>query len=256
MNRNGFTCVDLPRPTTSCPIQPPRLLVSIRDAAEARIAVAGGADWIDLKEPRAGPLGAVEVETARAVAATVAARRPLSAALGELTSWAKSRARHLLDVPEIGVVKLGLSGCAARSDWTQRWRDAAQEVRAAGKHLVAVAYADAHEAQAPRPVEIVSLASRCCCRYLLIDTFSKERGSLPAHLSRESLRDVLCLAKKYAIQTVVAGGLLRETLSQLPDGPIDLIGVRGAVCEAGRCSAMRGDLVEQFREAMAARWAG
>jgi len=36
-----------------------RLLVSVRDASEARAALAGGAGIIDAKEPLNGPLGAV-----------------------------------------------------------------------------------------------------------------------------------------------------------------------------------------------------
>ena len=34
-----------------------RLLVSVRSAEEAEIALAGGADVIDVKEPRRGALG-------------------------------------------------------------------------------------------------------------------------------------------------------------------------------------------------------
>ncbi|MCH2114850.1 MAG: (5-formylfuran-3-yl)methyl phosphate synthase [Pirellulales bacterium] len=256
MKSYELTGIDSPGQTTSCLAQPPKLLVSIRSAAEARIALAGGADWIDMKEPLAGPLGAVEVEVARAIVASVSARRPLSAALGELTSWADSRARHLLEVPEISVVKLGLSQCTREDNWMRRWTEAAQEVRAAEKELVAVVYADAQQAQAPPPLEIVSLASACSCRYLLIDTFSKHGASLPTYLSRQSLGEILQLAKKSGLQTVVAGGLVQETLGQLPHGPIDLIGVRGAVCEAGRSSAMRRDLVERFCGAMADRWPG
>ena len=35
----------------------PKLLVSVRDVAEAEAALAGGADWIDLKEPVGGAAG-------------------------------------------------------------------------------------------------------------------------------------------------------------------------------------------------------
>jgi uncharacterized protein (UPF0264 family) len=44
-----------------------RLLVSVRSAAEARLAVAAGVDLIDIKEPRAGSLGAVSRETLHAI---------------------------------------------------------------------------------------------------------------------------------------------------------------------------------------------
>jgi len=254
MMPNGPSSVDHYRQDSFVPARPPKLLVSVRNAVEARVAMAGGADWIDLKEALAGSLGPVEVETARAAVAAVAGRRCISAALGELVDWATSPARRLLEVPEIRVVKLGLSGCALRSDWRERWTAAAQEVAAAGKQLVAVSYADAEQAQAPPPLEIVLLATAASCRYLLIDTFDKQAGSLPTHLDHERLQEILNLAKQANIQTVVAGGLLKETLSQLPHRPIDLIAIRGAACSTGRSSLVRQDLVERFRDAIAARW--
>ena len=49
-----------------------KLLVSVRDAAEARLAVEAGVDLIDVKEPSAGPLGAAAAETLAEIAAAVA----------------------------------------------------------------------------------------------------------------------------------------------------------------------------------------
>ena len=82
----------------------PRLLVSVRSAEEAEAALIGGADWIDLKEPSAGPLAAVGVEVAKQVVDCVAGRRPISAALGELIEWLDSPAQQLLEVEGISVV--------------------------------------------------------------------------------------------------------------------------------------------------------
>ena len=52
-----------------------RLLVSVADAAEARAALAGGADIIDAKEPRHGALGAVAPDVLRAIRNAVGAER-------------------------------------------------------------------------------------------------------------------------------------------------------------------------------------
>ncbi|MGH8059229.1 MAG: (5-formylfuran-3-yl)methyl phosphate synthase, partial [Candidatus Entotheonellia bacterium] len=46
----------------------PRLLASVRDAAEARAALQGGADVLDAKEPSAGPLGACTPAVLHAIA--------------------------------------------------------------------------------------------------------------------------------------------------------------------------------------------
>ena len=56
----------------------PRLLVSVRNSREAIDALAGGADWIDLKEPANGTLGAVAGDLARYRASYPGSLPPLS----------------------------------------------------------------------------------------------------------------------------------------------------------------------------------
>ena len=65
------------------------LLVSVRSAAEAVAAVAGGASVIDVKEPDRGPLGRADVSVWREVRAVVPASIPVSVALGELADWVR-----------------------------------------------------------------------------------------------------------------------------------------------------------------------
>src|SRR5262245_13850027 len=65
-----------------------RLLVSVRSAAEAHAALAGGADLIDVKEPSRGPLGRADDSVISAVLVAVHGRRPVSAAMGELADMA------------------------------------------------------------------------------------------------------------------------------------------------------------------------
>ena len=54
-----------------------RLLVSVRSAAEARTALAGGADVIDVKEPAHGSLGRASTEVIREVIDAVAGCVPV-----------------------------------------------------------------------------------------------------------------------------------------------------------------------------------
>lgn len=60
-----------------------QLLVSVSNAAEAAAAVAGGADLVDAKDPRAGPLGAVTAATFDEIVHAVGGARPVTAALGD-----------------------------------------------------------------------------------------------------------------------------------------------------------------------------
>ena len=69
------------------------LLVSVRSAAEARIALEAGADLIDVKEPRRGALGAADPAVWKDVCRAVAGRVPVSVALGELVGFDAHRVR-------------------------------------------------------------------------------------------------------------------------------------------------------------------
>src|SRR5437773_4338916 len=90
---------------------PSGLLVSVRTAPEAEIAVAGGAALVDVKEPARGALGRADDPTVAAVVGAVAGRRPVSAALGELVDGGVLPA-----CPGVQFVKWGLAGCHA-ADW-------------------------------------------------------------------------------------------------------------------------------------------
>lgn len=232
----------------------PLFLVSVRDVAEAEAALSGGADWIDLKEPLAGPLGAVTVETARAVVDCVTRRRPVSAALGELVDWPFTPARRLLDVAGIEVVKLGLAACADRDCWPTDWLNAAAEIQQAGKTLVAVVYADWRRARAPAPDEVLAVAKQTACRHLLIDTFDKQSGYMLDCLGSATLREILSSAQRVSLRTVVAGGITYSKLSQLPENSIDVVAVRGGVCPRDRAGRIEQRLVAEFRQALVRRW--
>src|SRR5262245_16212587 len=72
--------------TDTLPIRPtPGLLVSVRHSDEVDIAINGGARLIDVKEPTRGALGRAENAVVADVVTKVAGRRPISAALGELS---------------------------------------------------------------------------------------------------------------------------------------------------------------------------
>lgn len=230
--------------------QRPRLLVSVQDIGEAEAALAGGADWIDLKQPTAGPLGPVSTETAREVVNFVASHRPVSAALGELVDWACSPARGLLDIPEIGAVKLGLSGCAAFDGWQTDWLQAEADVLMAEKSLVAVVYADWQQARAPAPEAVLELAVQSTCHYVLIDTFDKRSSGTIERLGIGELRRILNIARRQSLRTVVAGGIKLFELSQLPKDSIDLVAVRGAVCPHDRDGPIDRQLVTGYRQAL------
>lgn len=225
-----------------------RLLVSVRNAQEAHIAIAEGVDLIDVKEPSRGALGAADAATLSAIARCVAGRVPLSAALGELLENVSLPPRL---ASQLRYAKFGLAGCARHADWRTRWQRSIADLPA-GVSAVAVAYADRAAADAPDVADVLASARAVGCSAMLFDTFEKSNGSLVDHLGLLQLARLIAESREAGLLAVVAGGLGTDEIRQvLPLAP-DYVAVRGAACRgdrSGRLDARRvSRLVELVRQ--------
>lgn len=217
-----------------------RLLVSVRNAGEARAAVEGGASIVDIKEPANGPLGRAgfEVEsdvlrTLRQCAGRLSAYEPpVSVALGELLEGGFD-----CSVPRgVSLYKTGLSGCDGQVEWRSLLDRLQASIRreAGSASLVAVAYADFKRAGSPLPGHVLDYATDRGLGFLLIDTFVKGHGGLRAFLAEDSLRDLIDRAHAGGVRVALAGSLRSEDVPLLVDLGADVIAVRGAACAASR----------------------
>jgi uncharacterized protein (UPF0264 family) len=228
-----------------------QLLVSVRSVAEAEAALRGGADWIDLKEPTNGPLGAVDAEVARKIVARLSERANVSAAAGELLDWPTSSARELLQVEGISQLKLGLSACRDRK-WRGAWLTAQREIAAAGKELVAVIYADDFAAHSPAPADVAALAVDAHCRWLLIDTFDKRSGTLLECLAAAELCAMFQRVRRHGVATAAAGRLTSAAIANLPLEAVDVVAVRSAACGGDRAGTVCASHVAALRQQLQA----
>jgi uncharacterized protein (UPF0264 family) len=219
-------------------------LVSVRSAEEALAALAGGADLIDVKEPKLGSLGAATSQVWQEVAAAIGTARPLSAALGELFAFEPVSPMALQGYR---YAKLGLSDCVQRFDWRDRWH-AALATLPPWISPVAVVYADHETAGAPPPEEILRSGRAFGCRTLLVDTFDKQRGDVFAEMGREGIANLFAEARGYGTQVVLAGSLRLSCLPQVVDLSPDYIAIRGAVCRPTRAGALNQDLVREWAD--------
>jgi uncharacterized protein (UPF0264 family) len=203
------------------------LLVSVRDAAEAESALAGGADVIDVKEPGRGSLGRADDAVIREVLRIVASRRPVSAALGELCD-ASSCA-----VVGLAYTKWGLA-CAG-SAWRARLRDEVAQRAAVDPACrpVVVAYADWQRAGAPEPADVVAFAGQHRA-VLLIDTWRKDGTTLQSWIQKAELRHLMETCRSQQVQVALAGSLTLQQVRELIDFRPGWFAVRGAACLAGK----------------------
>lgn len=220
------------------PVQPdsaPQLLVSIRDAEEARMALEEGVHWIDLKEPARGALGTPPIETAFQVAQVLQNHSQRSVALGEFTELVEAHALQLAH--HFPVLKIGLSGLrmGIRKPATRRRLfELADAFRPLGARLVPVIYADWQASDAPRPDEVFRIANELASEYILVDTFHKDGRCLLDHLSLGDLRQLISISQASGCRAILAGSLRFSQLEPLLLLPIAAIGVRGGVCDTGR----------------------
>jgi (5-formylfuran-3-yl)methyl phosphate synthase len=224
-----------------------RLLVSVRNVAEAEAALEGGADWIDLKEPARGAMGPVDANVAQRIVDAIAGRAAVSAAAGELRDWPGSSARELLGVAGLRQLKLGLSGCR-RANWRDAWTNARDEIRAAGAELVGVVYADSDAADSPAPAEVAAWVVEKRCKWLLMDTFQKCDARLLNSIGRAELAELFAEARRRGLQTAAAGRLTAAMIGELPLPTIDVVAVRSAACGGDRNGTVCAKHVAALRE--------
>jgi len=205
----------------------PRLLVSVRDAAEAATALAGGADVIDVKEPAAGALGAADAATLAAVVAAVAGRRIVSATTGDIPPEAADAAvasARAVAASGADYVKVGLFPGPGRAALIDRLgRELGHSAR-----LAAVLFAD----RGYDPALVSALAAAGFCG-LVVDTADKRAGRLTDHLDTAALAGLVAACHHHGLFVGLAGSLRQDDLAPLAALGPDLLGVRGAAAAAG-----------------------
>src|SRR5438132_7049675 len=227
-----------------------QLLVSVRSAAEAEAALAGGASLIDVKEPARGSLGRASDAVIAAVLRQVAGRCTVSAALGELGQHPR-----VASTRGLAFVKWGLSGLAKHSDWRRRWEALFRrtEKAIAPCRLVTVAYADWPLCDAPPLAELTAFVCGRPGSVLLVDTFHKQAGqTLLDWMSAERIADLCQSCKKCNVQVALAGSLGRREVEALLLVRPSWFAVRGAVCSGrDRAASVQQAKVSEFADLLA-----
>jgi uncharacterized protein (UPF0264 family) len=226
------------------------LLVSVRSAAEAQIAVAGGATIVDVKEPTRGSLGAADAAIWRQIQAVVGDQAITSAALGELLE--EGIEQRAAAAGGFRYAKIGLAGCVRDECWRKRWLAGVQAVPT-GVCVVPVAYADWPGAGAPDPMVVMKLAANSAGGLMLIDTHDKSRGGLLNHLSLTELHLLAAAAQAHGVSLALAGSLTPANIQELLKLSPAYIGVRGAACSGGRNGQLDLARVKSLAGLVAAR---
>lgn len=200
----------------------PLLLVSVRDADEARAACAAGADLIDAKDPARGALGALPLDTVRAIVARIGGAATTSAVAGE------PRADDALCASVAAMAATGVDyvKVALRPEFDDHALAAA--AAAARGRLIGVLLAeDGVPLEAPRRLAAAGFLGA------MIDTRGKSGRRLPELAEAETLRAFVAGCRLHGLLSGLAGSLRIADIPELAGHGPDYLGFRGGLCRAG-----------------------
>lgn len=220
------------------------MLASVRSLDETLIALEGGADLIDLKEPSRGALGALDHAAVRICVHAISGRRPVSATIGDLPSMdPKTMVESVMRMAATGVdfIKIGFFTHPLACECAQALSALASRVR-----LVAVLFADE-----PYDLALLNELSRNGFAGAMLDTAHKTGRTLREWRTGTELGDFVTRGRDCGLLTGLAGSLRRDDIPPLLAMGPDYLGFRGALCRNGvRVRILDGHLLAGIRNAI------
>jgi (5-formylfuran-3-yl)methyl phosphate synthase len=215
-----------------------KLLVSVVNEEEVAPAVEGGADIIDVKNPKEGTLGANFPHVIRRVRALTPRELEISATIGDASNLPGTTSLAALGASVCGVqyVKVGLLGTQRPQDAIFALQQVCRAVREYSPHtrIIAATYADAHKLNALPPIALHAVAAEAGVDGCLLDTALKGDGTLLTRLSDRELQDFVAQCQGANLLCALAGSLEEKDIPRVCKLGADIIGVRSAACQGGR----------------------
>lgn len=205
----------------------PQLLISVTSVEEAKIALKNGADFIDLKDPGQGALGALPVETVQEIADFVHAQiqqggRQVSATIGDLPMQPNLILERVLALAKtnVDIIKIGFFETA---DY-QVCLDALKLHARKGIKLIAVLFAEFHY-----PEYLVGAIREAGFYGLMVDTARKDGRTFLNYCSEVGMKAFSEKVQKHGLIFGLAGSLNIQHVDIVKRINPTYIGFRGGV---------------------------
>jgi uncharacterized protein (UPF0264 family) len=226
-----------------------KLLVSPINIEEAIIADSGGADIIDVKNPKEGSLGANFPWVIQAVKAKVT--KPLSATIGDFNYKPGTASLAALGAAVAGAqyVKVGLYDIQTEAQAYDVLSGIVKAVKTydPDRIVVASAYSDYARIGSIPALKLPAVARRAGCDVVMVDTGIKDGKSTFEFMDRPELQAFVDAAHAEGLQCALAGSIKFRDIEMIKDIGPDIIGVRGLVCGGDRTDSIKADLIEKLR---------
>jgi len=235
------------------------LMVSVQDLYEAKQALKGGADIVDVKNLQEALVGSAHPNVVKEIRNEVPSAHHASVTLGVVPDQigTVSMAVYAAGILDATSVKVGFM--------VSEYNVALETLLAAKEALIGTQTKLIGSLFADNllydggidPDLMVQLAKEGQCDGFLIDTLVKDGRNLFDFVPEDRLKEMVLEGKELGMSTALSGHLKMSDLDELSRVNPDIVGVRGAVCQKGdRDSRVHWESVSEFKKQLDLRQTG
>ena len=234
-------------------------MVSVQDLYEAKQALKGGADIVDVKNLQEALVGSAHPNVVKEIRDEVPSAHHASVTLGVVPNQigTVSMAVYAAGILDATSVKVGFM--VSEYDVALETLLAAKEALIGTQtKLIGSLFADnlLYDGGID-PDLMVQLAKEGQCDGFLIDTLVKDGRNLFDFVPEDRLKEMVLEGKELGMSTALSGHLKMSDLDELSRVNPDIVGVRGAVCQKGdRDSRVHWESVSEFKKQLDLRQTG
>jgi uncharacterized protein (UPF0264 family) len=226
-----------------------KLLVSPMNVQEAIASEQGGADIIDVKNPKEGSLGANFPWVIGEIKSHV--KRPLSATIGDFNFKPGTASLAALGAAVAGAqyIKVGLYDIHSEAEAYDLLSAVARSVKSYDpkRLVVASAYSDYTRIGSISPFDLPPMARKAGCDVVMVDTGIKDGKSTFEFMDDAELQSFVDSSHAEGLLCAIAGSITFKDIPLLKRLRPDIIGVRGVVCGGDRNDCIKADLVARLK---------
>ena len=235
------------------------LMVSVQDLYEAKQALKGGADIVDVKNLQEALVGSAHPNVVKQVRDEVPSAHHASVTLGVVPNQIGTVAMAVYAAGVIDATSVKVGFMVSDYDLALETLQASKEaLKGTNTKLIGSLFADnlLHDGGLD-PDLMVKLAKESNCDGFLIDTLVKDGRNLFDFFPEERLKEMVMEGKELGMSTALSGHLKMSDLDELARVNPDIVGVRGAVCQKGdRDARVYWESVAEFKTQLDLRATG
>ena len=235
------------------------LMVSVQDLYEAKQALKGGADIVDVKNLQEALVGSAHPNVVKQVRDEVPSAHHASVTLGVGPDQIGTVAMAVYAAGVIDATSVKVGFMVRDYNLALESLIACKEaLKGTNTKLIGSLFADntLYEGGLD-PNLMVKLAKESNCDGFLIDTLVKDGRNLFDFIPEERLKEMVLEGKELGMSTALSGHLKMSDIDELSRVNPDIVGVRGAVCQKGdRDSRVHWESVAEFKKELDLRESG